>query len=352
LSDSCVDSFVKRNEHFLCTKEALPIDDLRTEVSIEIIDENICTLIDCSLGVDPSLFINIDETGYTDVSSLYSYSAIIPREYDTNPCHFKIDRNQKNITTIASITLDGDTLIPSIVIPSESIPTELDRSGFRDGKDGLVLTSSSGYVNSDIFFTYFMNIVVSYIRNTRNEKELYDYPALILMDNCHSHVSENIRLICAEENIRIVTYPPHTSHLFQPLDLLIFALFKRKKYVSEGYKSFNITIQRIAQMMNQIRMVCTPDNVRSSFRRAGIFIDYSITPHRIEINLDVIRKNYEGQASNDMVSFEGQGPRQTRKRRKSIFGYINNGEAYLLRKSICPHCFQIVDSDDEYDGEE
>ena len=72
----------------------------------------------------------------------------------------------------------------------------------------------------------------------------------------------------------------------------------------------------------------------------------------MKINLDVIRKNYEGQVSNDMVSYEGQGPRQARKRRKSKFGYINNGEAYLLSKSICPHCFQIVDSDDEYDGEE
>jgi len=161
------------------------------------------------------------------------------------------------------------------------------------------------------------------------------------MDNCHSHVSENLRLICVEENISIVTYPPHTSHLFQPLDLLIFALFNRKKYVSEWYKSFNNTILRIAQMMNQIRLVCTPDNVKSSFWRVGIFIDYWITPHRIEINHDVTRKNYEG-----------QGPRQTRKRRKSIFGFIINGEAYLLSKSICPHCFQIVDYDDEYDGEE
>ena len=106
MSDSWVDSFIKRNEHLLCTKEALPIDDLRTEVYIENIDEYICTLMDCFLGVDLSLFINIDETGYTDASSLHSYSALIPREYDSNPCHFKIDRNQKNITTITSITLD------------------------------------------------------------------------------------------------------------------------------------------------------------------------------------------------------------------------------------------------------
>ena len=146
-----VDSFIKRNEHLLCTKEALPIDYLRTDVSIENIDEYTCTLMDCSLGVDPSLFINIDETGYTDVSTLHSYPSIIPREYDSNQCHFKIDRNQKNITTIPSITLDGDILIPGIVIPSESIPTELDISGFRDGKDGLVLTSVYGYVNSDFF---------------------------------------------------------------------------------------------------------------------------------------------------------------------------------------------------------
>jgi len=95
----------------------------------------------------------------------------------------------------------------------------------------LILTSDSGYVTSDIFFTYFLNVIVPYIRKTRIEKKLYESPALILMDNCHAHVSENIRLICTEENIRLVTYPPHTSHLFQPLDLLIFGLFKRNNGV-------------------------------------------------------------------------------------------------------------------------
>jgi len=150
LSDSWVDSFIKRNEDFLCTKDALPIDDLRTEVSIENIVYYVCALMDCSLGVDPSLFITIDEMGYTDVSTSHPYSAVIPREFESNQCHFKIDRNQKNFTTITSITLDGDILTPCIVIPSGSIPTELDLSGFRDGKDAVVLTSDSSYANNEV----------------------------------------------------------------------------------------------------------------------------------------------------------------------------------------------------------
>ena len=56
-------------------------------------------------------------------------------------------------------------------------------------------------------------------------------------------------------------------------------------------------------MMNGIRSVCTPDNIRSSFRRAGIFINYSLFPYKVEIKLDVIRRNIEGKVSDDSTSF-------------------------------------------------
>ena len=130
-----------RNREFLCVQEASPIDDLRAHIKIEEIEEYICALMNCSDIVDPSLFVNIDETGYTDVSSSHSNSAIIPKEYERKSCHFKINWNLMNVTTIVSITLDGDMLIQGIVISMESIPIELDSSGFRDGKDALVLTS-------------------------------------------------------------------------------------------------------------------------------------------------------------------------------------------------------------------
>ena len=349
LSGSWIDSFLKRNRKFLWVQEASPIDDLRANIKIE---EYICALINCSENDDPSLFVNIDETGYTDVSSSQLYSAIIPKEFEGKTCHFKINRNQKNVTTIASITLDGDMQIPGIVIPLESIPIELDSSGFRDGKDALVLTSDAGYVTNDIFFTYFYKVIVPYIRKTRMEKKLYESPALIHMDNCYAHVSENIHLICAEENIRLVTYPPHTSHLFQPLDLLIFGLFKRKNGVYEWYKSFNTIIQRIVLMMNGIRSVCTPDNIRSSFRRAGIFINYSVFPYQVEIKLDLVRRNIEGKVSDDSKCFSELKRTQTRKRRKTLFGYVNALEGYLISKSICPHCFENIHDDDGYIDDE
>ena len=52
----------------------------------------------------------------------------------------------------------------------ESIQIELDSSGFRDGKDALVLTSDAGYVTNVIFFTYFYDVIVPYIRKTIIEK--------------------------------------------------------------------------------------------------------------------------------------------------------------------------------------
>jgi len=82
LSGSWIDSFLERKRVFLCAQEASPFDDLRANIKIDGIDENICELINCSENVDPSLFVNINETSYTDVSSSHSYSVIVPKEFE------------------------------------------------------------------------------------------------------------------------------------------------------------------------------------------------------------------------------------------------------------------------------
>ena len=58
--------------------------------------------------------INIDETGNSE-STLKSFQAVIPKEFELNTCYFKFDRTQKNITLINSISLIGYLLIPGIV---------------------------------------------------------------------------------------------------------------------------------------------------------------------------------------------------------------------------------------------
>jgi len=91
-----------------------------------------------------------------------------------------------------------------------------------------------------------------------------------------------------------------------------------------------------------------PDNILSSLRRTGVFINYSVFPYQVEIKLDVVRRNIEDKVSDDYTCFSELKQTQTRKRCKTLFGYVNALEGYLTSKSICPHCFENIHYDDGY----
>ena len=74
----------------------------------------------------------------------------------------------------------------------ESLPTELNPSGFKDGKDNLDLTICLGYVTYDAFFTCFINVIVLCIVKTKIRKERNRLLAMVLMDNLDALDSENI----------------------------------------------------------------------------------------------------------------------------------------------------------------
>lgn len=53
-----------------------------------------------------------------------------------------------------------------------------------------------------------------------------EYPAILFFDNSSSHIDEELLQIMAENMIIVISYPRHTSYIFQVLDLLLFGIFK------------------------------------------------------------------------------------------------------------------------------
>jgi hypothetical protein len=73
------------------------------------------------------------------------------------------------------------------------------------------------------------SVILPYIAATRESLHLQDFTGVLLRDNFSSYIDEGIKQLLADNNIKLVTFPPHTLHLFQPLDLGTFAAFKREK---------------------------------------------------------------------------------------------------------------------------
>jgi hypothetical protein len=82
----------------------------------------------------------------------------------------------------------------------------------------------------------------------------------------------------AREDIRLITFPPHTSHLFQPLDLVTLAAFKREKreiYVThrEGSQAW-----QIVKLIKALKHVTDSSNNRAAFKRTGPRINPGVFP--------------------------------------------------------------------------
>jgi hypothetical protein len=101
--------------------------------------------------------------------------------------------------------------------------------GWKDGRDFHVRSNDTSYVTHDIFKEYLTIVFLRYVESVRTSLDLNDFPAVLLCDNCFSHSDDEIMQILASHNVKLLTFPPHTSNLFQPLDLVTSGIFKCQK---------------------------------------------------------------------------------------------------------------------------
>ena len=85
------------------------------------------------------MFVNIYKTSHTIVSYSQSHDSIIPKEHEKNMSIRYIFFSEE-ILIISQISLDEYFVNPGILISIESLPTELNSSGFKNGKDNFDLT--------------------------------------------------------------------------------------------------------------------------------------------------------------------------------------------------------------------
>jgi hypothetical protein len=123
----------------------------------------------------------------------------------------------------------GNVLMPLLVIHRKTVDDAVWEDGWRDGQDFLIRSNDTSYVTHQIFEEYLRDAVLKYFKTTRETMHLENFASVLLCDSCSSHIDEEVMAMLARENIRLMTFPPHTSHLFHPLDLVPFAAFKREK---------------------------------------------------------------------------------------------------------------------------
>ena len=148
-------------------------------------------------------------------------------------------------------------------------------------------------------------------------------------------------------NILLLSFPPHASHILQPLDLLLFALVKKRSYGMTTYIGYSDTTIRILNIVNSIHKAGIPHHIRLSFLRAGIKIIMYDTRPTIEIDPNPAIERFNGNTEEIKV-VKKENNNQPKTRKKPCYGFINSQCYEASLRGLCLYCYSNLLDDHEY----
>ncbi|BFZ07906.1 hypothetical protein BsWGS_10945 [Bradybaena similaris] len=217
-----------------------------------------------TLNVSGAQIYNLDETGVTTVQNVPR--VIAPR--GTKQVGQITSRERGELVTMCCIvSATGDSLPPVFVFPRKCFKHFM-LNGAPEGSLGL--THSSGWMTSENF----VKVVEHIIKCVRPSET---YPIIVIMDNHESHISFPALELAKQNNIHVITLPPHTSNKLQSLDRTVFGPMKAAfSHLADSWMIKNVgntlSIYQIAELGGTAFVrASTKQNIMSGFKATGIW---------------------------------------------------------------------------------
>ena len=128
-------------------------------------------------------------------------------------------------------------------------------------------------MDAELFYGFLNKLFIPQTQNIKG-------PKLLVLGGHGSHLSVGSIHLCRRSNIHMYCLPPHTTHVFQPLDVVIFhplkAHFNRitqnLKFATFGWKEpMNCCKTNFTKLFKQPWESITVTLIKTGFRKCGIF---------------------------------------------------------------------------------
>jgi hypothetical protein len=152
----------------------------------------------------------------------------------------------EHISIVTCISASGACLTSDIVISQDSAPLHraLEVTGMQIGKHLILKRPDKPYVNSDLFENYTRTVFRHHLLATRQMYDFGEEDAVLLMDNCSPHVASAVLTLLSNARVRIVTFAPRTTQIFQILDLTLFGEHGLRELWDMDFHLENLSIRR------------------------------------------------------------------------------------------------------------
>ena len=158
----------------------------------------------------------------------------------------------------------GGTIPPIYIFPLNKV-NPLSMVGAVPG--AIAFTNGSGWMDGNVM-SMAMDHMQAHVKSTKED------PVFWIWDNASPHLDFRVVKKAMEYNMEILTFPPHTSHELQPLDVTCYGPMKRGTQTHEmvWYRrnpGKRITIHHLAAITREPFLnAMTPSNIISGFKKS------------------------------------------------------------------------------------
>ncbi|KAF5378494.1 hypothetical protein D9615_007116 [Tricholomella constricta] len=198
--------------------------------------------------------------------------------------HQRRSGDRENITVLPTICADGTYLAPTTIFKGDGFQVKWCQENPLNSSLGY---SKKGYTDGEIGVAWIKDF------DEQTKAKANGRYRLLLVDGHNSHYTRGFLVYARAHRIYVVCYPSHSTHIYQGLDVVIFAVLKR--YWSEERDKFERETKDKVSKTNFLRVYAaahvrafTPENIKAAFRKTGLipFNRAVVTPEMMAPSLE------------------------------------------------------------------
>jgi hypothetical protein len=261
-----------------------PMERQRLEVSPEELIEFYDRLRTVMTGLPADMVFNLDEAGYQEWSDRTDIKVIVPESYPDDTVGVPYNRSDSRSSMLVCVSASGASLQPLILVPRATTEQELYEIGYTPDKLHLA-HQENGFINTALFDSWITEVFLAWVDRRRAE---LSYPgwAVLLLDGCFCHCSDETMNQCTSHGVLVIILPPHSSYQIQALDVGVLAIHKAvmKRVFTPNWLSNQS--KQIYRMLGGWYAVATPPNIVSAFKQVGIHVEWSHEHKALLVKID------------------------------------------------------------------
>lgn len=234
----------------------------------------------------PGMIANFDETMVQCTAKKLS----VVGHAESNEFYVQQQNEMPHITLGVCVFADGSHAPHLVIYPLKKLPPEVDIKFLQLYPKSVFCGQPSGWISTEILENHLIKTVIPHFLSQR-QKTGASHRGLLLIDGHSSRINPKLWETFKNNDIDVMTFVSHSSHILQPLDLCVFGAFK--SYLRGGMsalKQLTLGRKRAAVMeraFDSLYHALSPRNVQVGFEKAGVYpLDRNVPLGHSAINRD------------------------------------------------------------------